>query len=143
MRTCLKRPKAGGTAQQGRSGAIPHLACTDPVFQPSSSKRKLGLHFICSPLTGVLGSFPGPCCKRAGPASFLFGTHLRLAPVRSHGCLTGKEWKRFIKFHSNHFESGSSTQTPVVQGWAAQLVCDGKGPTFLLEASGAFLPCSS
>lgn len=52
--------------------------------------------------------------------------------------LLGRNGSVSIKFHSNHFESGSSTWTPVVQGWAAQLVCDGKGPTFLLEASGAF-----
>lgn len=95
-------------------------------------KKETGLHFICSPLTGVLGSFPGPCCK---------GSWSCLLPFRhpsETGSLVGRNGSMSIKFHSNHLASGSSTRTPVVQGWAAQLVCDGKGPTFLLEASGAF-----
>lgn len=46
---------------------------------------------------------PDPVAKGAGPASFLFGTHLRLAPARSHSCLTGKEWKRVYQVSEPSF----------------------------------------
>lgn len=97
---------------------------------------------MCLSLAGVLGSFSGLGYK-GGLASILFSIHPCLAPLRSN-CLPpglpslGRNGTMSLMFHSNHSESGSSLWTPVVQGWAVQLICDGKGQHSSQQPLGPF-----
>lgn len=145
MRTCLKRLKAGGTTQWGRSGVTPHLTSHAQTLGSNPAlKKESGLHFICSPLTSVLGSFPGPCCK---------GSWSCLLPFR-HPSATGSCEESWLPYWEG-MEACLSSFTAITSSLAAALgllwsragllssFVMARGQHSFSKPLGPFLPCSS